>query len=528
MNTAEQKTQMDMIMKLGMFHRNINNQRNGIELIPMRKQSSQNSLKLCSICTGPYKSMTVSRHMKKCPQSVHKTTVPGIAIKPNLMLAPSCLYRATNTKEEFKIKVLNRFLLDKVGDLCRSDQYIITVGYRQWEKNENDNKRPMSCMRSLARLTAELRDIQNNENLTFLDVIHKKNFFDLELALDTLCYDDKKSDKYGMRLIFGNNILSAATILKGVFMVMEKTTEQLKQVEEFLFLLKLEWSHLFGKSLKKAEQVRDTKSRRPVQLPHDDDLKTIRKYVSQQIQMLSEEDDLDFWNEYRFNRARALVVCRLTLFNARRGDEGAKCTLAHYEDAKKGVWIDPKKCEKIEDPMEKMLLGKFLLSYVDNKRGKKLIPVLIPNDCVKVIDKMIDVRTQVGINPKNPYLFPSTRNSEFHCRGWDMVQEIVSKLELEEPRKITATAMRHKMSTDYSALDLSPSDREAFYKHMGHDEAISHNVYQCPPGIQEVVRVGRFFSAADSGNIPKNGCCRIDDLLVDDENGKTDFFLFIH
>ena len=96
-------------------------------------------------------------------------------------------------------------------------------------------------------------------------------------------------------------------------MVMENTTEQLKQMEEFLFLLKLEWSHLFGKSSEKAEQVRDTKFRCPVQLPCDNELKMIRKYVSQQIQKLSEEDDLDFWNEYRFNQAQALVVCRLTL-----------------------------------------------------------------------------------------------------------------------------------------------------------------------------------------------------------------------
>ena len=40
--------------------------------------------------------------------------------------------------------------------------------------------------------------------------------------------------------------------------------------------------------------------------------------------------------------------------------------------------------------MEKMLQGKFQVT-------------------VKRVDKMIDVRTQVGINPKNPYLFPSTR-----------------------------------------------------------------------------------------------------------------------
>lgn len=100
-------------------------------------------------------------------------------------------------------------------------------------------------------------------------------------------------------------------------------------------------------------------------------------------------------------------------------------------------------------------------------------------------------RKLAGVNPTNLYIFASTRGSEDHQSGWHALYNISSKLDLEEPDKIKATSNRHRISTLFASLDMSPNDRALFFKHMGHSEAINEHVYQNPMAIREVVTVGK-------------------------------------
>ena len=107
-----------------------------------------------------------------------------------------------------------------------------------------------------------------------------------------------------------------------------------------------------------------------------------------------------------------------------------------------------------------------------------------------LINKFINARDHVGVLEENPYVFPYTEGSVDACHGWNMVNEVVKKIKgLKNSKKITATNMRHLMLTELALLELSPADRQAWFKHMGHQEGISENVFQCPPGINEICRV---------------------------------------
>lgn len=64
--------------------------------------------------------------------------------------------------------------------------------------------------------------------------------------------------------------------------------------------------------------------------------------------------------------------------------------------------------------------------------------------------------------------------------------------------QVTATGMRHLASTLFAALDVPEKDRQLFYKHMGHSAHINANVYQCPPGEQEKIIVGRYLAEMDA------------------------------
>ena len=62
-----------------------------------------------------------------------------------------------------------------------------------------------------------------------------------------------------------------------------------------------------------------------------------------------------------------------------------------------------------------------------------------------------------------------------------------------------STANRHRISTMFMALDVPQSERDLFYKHMGHSERMNMDTYQIPPAIQEVTIVGKTLMNFDKG-----------------------------
>ena len=91
---------------------------------------------------------------------------------------------------------------------------------------------------------------------------------------------------------------------------------------------------------------------------------------------------------------RNLVVCRLTLYNARRGDEGVRLRTKYWKDAKDKIWIREDMMEFVTDPAEKFRVNQYLLTYLEREN---FVPILIPNDCVKTIDTLVAQRTDYGI-----------------------------------------------------------------------------------------------------------------------------------
>ena len=73
------------------------------------------------------------------------------------------------------------------------------------------------------------------------------------------------------------------------------------------------------------------------------------------------------WDSHIFNWMRSLIVCRLTLFNARRGGEPSRLTMKEWEDAESAAWVDPGMVLQVDDPLEKALLNTFKLAYQSRK-----------------------------------------------------------------------------------------------------------------------------------------------------------------
>jgi hypothetical protein len=180
------------------------------------------------------------------------------------------------------------------------------------------------------------------------------------------------------------------------------------------------------------------------------------------------EDPYKKFNDREFAELRDLADCRLTLFNARRGGEPARLTVRNWLDAKSNVWLSRDRLDSMTKE-ELQLFANIKVMYQTGK-GNHLVPFLIPQDTQAALDKLSDeeTRNDCGILPTNEYLFPSTKYSTEHVYGWYAVRRICVDAGVTKPRNLTATKMRHRVSTLDASLDVPESQRCHFYKHMGH------------------------------------------------------------
>ena len=232
------------------------------------------------------------------------------------------------------------------------------------------------------------------------------------------------------------------------------------------------------------------KARRPENLISGQQVVELKNFISNQLTVIM-EGKVD---KSRFCWLRSLIVSRLTLFNARRGDEPSRILLSQWDDALHGVWLPQDQVETIDDEAEKYLTGRFKLAYIHGK-GKKFVPVLIPDDMVKAVNILVEDRQLYGIQSDNHFLFP-TKNGVSHCSGWHAVRDVCQKAGIAP---INATDQRHYVSTIYASLDMSAEDRKVYLRHMGHEESTSVLNYQTPFGFKELRIMAPLLTKIDQG-----------------------------
>ena len=120
------------------------------------------------------------------------------------------------------------------------------------------------------------------------------------------------------------------------------------------------------------------------------------------------------------------------------------------------------------------------VTYQTGKGRTHMVPVLFPNDMLKALAilAMPDIREACGVHPSNNFC-PVTQLSQGHVNGWNATHSSCKMAGVKQPGRLTATTMRHRVSTKYAALkDVPEHERHLFYNHMGHSAEMNKNVYQ--------------------------------------------------
>lgn len=466
-----------------------------------KKLRSQTQSILCSNCNCFFSKSYIRRHHNKC----HPTK------KSNF----SSFFSLSNIQEkEFVEEILVHFRSDEIGKLCILDEYLLEIGKWLWSKYRHKKDKKVEAknivrrdMRHLAVIYQEIMNLEtafgslSSKYGDIRDLFAKENIKFLFQAIKNLSVADSGKTKPGFKINSKYLLIRTAKILRIIYL-MNDNELQANDIDKFLSLINITEGDIFGDAVYELNNNRNINLRRPQSLPLEEDIKKLREYLIKNISFITGKDNL---NSKDFTSLRDLVVCRLTLFNARRGGEPCRLSIEDWKDAKNGTWIDEKNTLKL-DEIEKKILDKVKITYQTGKGNNHLVPILFPVDTFKGIDMICcpDRRAKLKIPLENKYLFPSLHGSTSHVIGWYCFNKVCVDAEVQEKDLLTATKNRHRISSLFALMDINESDREYIYKHLGHSSVINKNIYQSPLVMKELSIVGRRLLDLDEATSTSN------------------------
>ena len=472
----------------------------------IKGRQSRDEEQECAMCSGCGKFLikrNIYKHKMRCA-SLSSNTGTIEAISTNILSKTDQQF-----SESYRKSVLESFQKDNVGNQIQEDEWIKTYGYYHFQ-NQNERsptfwakrRNVMQKMRRLTRLFILFKNVSATKNLSVtpessLDMFKRDNIPILLEAINQLAEDEEKEHgmRHGLKIQLRYLINDACQKLSAHYLI-RKEDDKYEELQKFEKLIKTLWQSFFASAEEQALLNRNTDLRKPQRLPEKDDIVKLKDTTVDVINSVCQKG-YDILETKDYNLLRNAVVSRLTLHNARRGGEPCRMTIKEWDDAMQDVWVDKYRGEHIKDPISQNLICKYKIAYVKASKLLKLVAVLIPEDCWEAMKILSDpgVRSNVGINSKNEFVFANTQNSLSYVVGWQCVRQMGKTAQLLKP--ICATDVRHFVATNYALQDVSREQRNIMYKHFGHSELMNENVYQCPEGLREIINVGGYLSQID-------------------------------
>ena len=142
----------------------------------------------------------------------------------------------------------------------------------------------------------------------------------LRQAIDELASEKDDQDKYGQKLGMNNILTRTIKSMKGMYAeAMEG--EKAAELDRFHDAYRFRAHELFASARYRAVTQSMNKTRRPASLPEDDHLQKLKSFIAAEIARITTGRRVKV-EEYVL--LRSLVVCRLMLFNERRGEDPAR------------------------------------------------------------------------------------------------------------------------------------------------------------------------------------------------------------
>lgn len=343
-STNRQNSFFDLKRKEGIYEYNLRLMTNDKEPSMRERQPKyRDRLRVCSAC----KTYVSNRYFFK-----HKC----IDDKPDAF-KPILLQKTAITKmdkdDDFR-DILNRFRDGEVGDTCRTNDTVKLIGYRHFNMRRHENSKQnevrkvvMAEMRELSRLYLTFQEISGSPK-SVESMLTRENLPDLREAIERMVALDKpeagRKEKHGQKLFLDAVILRSVKTLRGHYAEIMQDDKG-KEMKLFKEAYKHKSNEIYSSARQTCVKSSMEKLRRPAHLPNEMELNKLKCYLDYEIKETVEKFSIG-----KYASLRTLLVSKLTLFNARRGDEASRMLINEWEDAKNNIWLPSDQVEKIEDP----------------------------------------------------------------------------------------------------------------------------------------------------------------------------------
>ena len=401
---------------------------------------------------------------------------------------------------------------DEIITLIENDEGILLYGFTLYEKGGDSSFNEISSkLRGLSRLVLQYRQLFGSDASSF-SMIDPGSWDNVIQAAKALVGCQKQKVGLPSLLLGLGRSLACLASAKRAIGIRLKDDNMVNDARSFLELHATEWS-IYSKHAQDAMK----KDNIPEDLPLSSDIDKLKDYLLQQTSSLSNVDEEIGMTKLIWSKLQFVTLARIIIFNARRGSEPSKLTMSQWENS--DIWKRQEDIDNLEDPIEKALAKRLKVVYVTGKR-KRRVPIIFTPEVAKDVNLLIKYRYVVGVCLENQYIFarPSRGSTKF-VRGWDVLNDVSQKANLEKPELITSTKIRKHIATVLQLMVLNKAELSWITDHLGHSAAVHKQWYRQEPSTIELTKVDRVLMAKDAGKCLKN-------KKVSDLEGKVSIFLF--
>ena len=417
------------------------------------------SKKVCISCKGSFHKRYFSKHV--CSSA-----------DENLKGVSAILIDEVHDDDKFACEILDTFREDGPSRACFHDPLWKLLGKEEFKKmsgiecKERQVKmRIMSYMNSLASLYCNFKE---NASVADVDVVFKDMFSRKYMCHLKPCLEAADITK-SRKMVNFNTLRTACKCLAAMYLV-SNDDDSANDIIKFDTILKNWVAPPIKNPIIHLQQKKRLESiRLPKNLPSSETMTLIKGYIDDKVEGLLNDtfDDL-----VDFVELRRLSITRLVSYNGRRVSEPGHLTIKALQDSFNNKYVDKRALDRLCSDTEKKRLNNFSIAYVDAKNSGKTVDIIIPISLKPALQKLCCLKTRedAGVHPSNPYVFAQVKRAKGPSSGYHDMADVINKAcklhSLTE--RVTATSVRHLLSTRFEEQASGTEDRKSFYKHLGH------------------------------------------------------------
>ncbi|XP_033760778.1 uncharacterized protein LOC117342681 [Pecten maximus] len=471
----------------------------------------------CPACLAFILKDDLWRHSKTCRFVHGQKDEKSIKKEATLLLHGSTSSSENEESKRFHQEVLEGMKKDKVFDMIIQDKLLVLLGSKLLIKNGRERAGNVrQKIREMGRLLQVLPKTVEQRSMS--DFLTPEKFDAVVCGVKKLCVLEgetmrgcDKLQRPALALKVGHTLKKLAQIKVGQAL-RDQNEKERKDAESYLILHNDEWCERISSHAHNT--LSERKFNNPDILPLTEDIVCLRKYLLNEMEKVRKElDKQPCSNTSMWRHLAQLTLCRVCVFNRRRGGEVGEMLLASYME--RNTEQGSKELISCLEPIEKKLMERLQLVDILGKRKRK-VPVILTEDMIKGLDCLNKHRAGVVV-PTNKYLFAAPTTANGHLKGWDALNVVSEKAGLMKPRLMRTTNLRKYVATVSQIVDMgSNQELEWLASHMGHSLSVHREYYRLQEKTLELAKVSKLLMVVDKGLTHKYAGRRLDEITLDE------------